>query len=171
MMTLGTDEGCESLGPRLETDIGHHGADRFLDRPCIQAPRIHPFQPHHAGVVPEFGMQLFPPDIDGVEAACSALQEHLGEASCGSADIERDEALGVEAEGVERAASLSPPRETKGDPCASTMRRAPGSIIAPGFSARSPSTLTAPRRIRSAARERVRASPLSTKIRSSRIFL
>jgi hypothetical protein len=116
-------------------------------------------------------MQLFPPDIDGVEAACSALQEHLGEASCGSADIERDEALGVEAEGVERAASLSPPRETKGDPCASTMRRAPGSIIAPGFSARSPSTLTAPRRIRSAARERVRASPLSTKIRSSRIFL
>ena len=166
-MTLGTDEGCESLGPRLETDIGHHGADRFLDRPCIRAPRIHPFQPHHAGVVPEFGMQLFPPDIDGVEAACSALQEHLGEASCGSADIERDEALGVEAEGVERAASLSPPRETKGDPCASTMRRAHRCRLQRTL----PVYAHRPEADQVGGARAGEGSPLSTKIRSSRIFL
>ena len=53
-------------------------------------------------------MKLVPPDIDGVDAGSAALEQHLGKASGRGANIERDEALRVEAEGVERRCQLEP---------------------------------------------------------------
>ena len=53
-------------------------------------------------------MKLVAPDIDGVDAGSAALEQHLGEASGRGANIECDEALRVEAEGVERRCQLEP---------------------------------------------------------------
>ena len=47
-------------------------------------------------------MQLVPPHIDCEDAGSAALEQHLGEASGRGANVERDEALRVEAEGIER---------------------------------------------------------------------
>ena len=53
-------------------------------------------------------MKLVAPDIDGEDAGSAALEQHLGEAPGRGANIERDEALRVEAKSVERRCQLEP---------------------------------------------------------------
>ena len=60
------------------------------------------------GSLAELGVKLVAPDIDGEDAGSAALEQHLGEASGRGANIERDEALRVEAEGVQRRCELEP---------------------------------------------------------------
>ena len=72
-------------------------------------------------------MKLVAPDIDGVDAGSAALEQHLGEASGRGANIERDEALRVEAEGVERRCQLEPAAgDERRDASASTDKAGAG---------------------------------------------
>ena len=59
-------------------------------------------------------MQLVASDIDGEHTLRPAGEQYLGEASGRGADIERDEALGVEAEGIESGGELEAPARDEG---------------------------------------------------------
>ena len=57
-------------------------------------------------------VQLVVADIDGIDAGRPALQQHLGEATGGRAEIEAHLASGVDATRLEPATSFSAARET-----------------------------------------------------------
>jgi hypothetical protein len=51
-------------------------------------------------------MQLIPADIDRIDAAGAAREEHLGKPASRGADIEAGAAADVEREGIERRGKL-----------------------------------------------------------------
>ena len=96
----------QCFGQADEADIGHdsrHGAsdDRSIDTPCIGL-----LQHHDPWIVAELGMQLVPADIHGEHAGSPALEQNLSEAAGRGANVKRDGALRVEAEGVKPGGEL-----------------------------------------------------------------
>ena len=70
--------------------------------------RVELFLDDDAGIVAEFPDQLIRPDIDGVDAQGTALEEAVREAAGGCADVDADPTGRVNLEGVERALEFQP---------------------------------------------------------------
>ena len=85
-----------------EAHIGDDGAHRRLDDLGAEAPRIGRLQHHDQGLGAELSVELSVADIDGEDLPSTAGDEYMGEAAGRGADIERDPAQRIEAEGVER---------------------------------------------------------------------
>ena len=74
-----------------DDDIGPRGQPLALEFADIGF--FHRYDP---GVIAQRGMQLAAPDIDGEDEARAVLQQHLGEAAGGGADVEADMALDLD---------------------------------------------------------------------------
>ena len=70
---------------------------------------------HHPGIRPERVSQLSSPHVESIDTAGAALQQTVGEAAGGGADVEAGATGRVDAEGVERAGELlaAPGHETR----------------------------------------------------------
>ena len=109
-------------------------------------------------------MELAVADIDGEDLPSAAGDEYMGEAAGRGADIERDPAQRIEAEGVEGGRELKAAAGDVGVRAGADRDFGPLPTSAPGFSTATPPTFTSPSLIRSAARDRVAARPFSTTI-------
>ena len=114
----------------------------------------------HARVLAQARVDLAVGDVDGGDPRGAALEQAVGEAAGGGADVDAVVAGEVDPERVERVSSLIPPRETNRGR-AETISSAPGSTSWLGRSATGPSVpiLTSPARTAPAAAEREGKSP------------
>ena len=69
----------------------------------LKRARVDAFVQHHARVGAQFPIELAGADIDGVNARGAGLQQGVGEAAGGGADIEADLAGDVDGEVAQRA--------------------------------------------------------------------
>src|SRR5581483_11473079 len=76
---------------------------QLRERSCI-----HALEHGHAFVVADLRVELPVADVERDHAPGSTLQQHVGEASCRGAEVERVEPAHVDAEGVERVRELVP---------------------------------------------------------------
>ena len=79
----GQDQGCGD-----EADIAHRKIHGFADLIEGQMARVDAFVHHHARIVAQFPVELSVPDVDGMHADRSVLQQAIGEAAGGRADIQ-----------------------------------------------------------------------------------
>ena len=104
--------GVDATGGRTrrEGDEGH--VDRRRGRRARRASRrvsvagVRPLHRHDPRVAPERLGQLAATDVERVDAGRAALQQDVGEAAGGGADVEADEAGRVDPEGVQRGGQL-----------------------------------------------------------------
>ena len=110
-------------------------------------------------------MELAVADVERDHPGGARLQQAVGEAAGRGADVEAVLAGDVDAEGLERRASFSPPRETKRGP-RSTSSSALSSTCSPALEC----PFTRPARTSACACERLSASPRSTSSTSRRFL-
>ena len=91
---------------RYEAHIDDDRIRRFAKRVRRQRSRVDAFERADARVGRKARIELSVADIDGDDLRRAARQQDVGEASGRSADIEADEARGIEPEGVERSDKL-----------------------------------------------------------------
>ena len=73
-----------------------------------QPARVEPFVRAHPRVGGEARVELAVADVDRDHRTRAAREQHVGEAAGRGADVEAGEAVGIEAEGVERRGELDP---------------------------------------------------------------
>ena len=93
----------KDIGERNEGQIHHREMHFFADVLRRHEAGVELFFDDHAWVVAQFPDQLVGADIHGMDAGGAALQQAVGEATGGSADIDADPAVGVDGEGIESA--------------------------------------------------------------------
>ena len=72
----------------------------------VEVARVHLLLDDHARIVAQFPIELAGADIDGVDARRAALQQAIGEAAGGGADVEADLARDIDREMIERGFQL-----------------------------------------------------------------
>ncbi len=81
------------------------------NRRPVEGPGVPSLQAGDPGIVPERGMKLLAPHIDGVDMGRAALEQDIREPAGGRADVEADPPRRLEPEGVEGSLQLqSAPR-------------------------------------------------------------
>ncbi len=93
---------------RNEAHVDDDRIRRFAKRDRCQRARIDPFERADARVRRKARIELSVTDIDGDDLRRAARKQDVGEASGRGADVEADEALRIEREGVERGGKLDP---------------------------------------------------------------
>ena len=81
---------------RDERDVRHDEVDRL--RKIDTLARVHPFHHHDARILAQLPVELALPDVDRVDPDGAALQQAVGEAAGGRADVERHATGDVEAQ-------------------------------------------------------------------------
>ena len=76
------------------------------------------FDDDDAEIVTEFLVELAVSDVDGVDLLRAALEEAVGEAAGGGADVEPGHSRGVDSEGVEGVGQLDAPASYVGETAA-----------------------------------------------------
>ena len=94
--------GGQGLRHRDEADVGDDGADVSGNLGACQGACIATFQVRDTRVAGDARAELGMTDIDGINVCRTALQQNLGEAAGGGADIKRGPACGIET-GIDRA--------------------------------------------------------------------
>ena len=89
---------------RDERDVGDHEIHGLFDGHTLA--RVHALVDDDARVLAQAPIELALPDVDGVHARGSALQQHIGEATGRRADVDGDLSGHVEAERVEGTGQL-----------------------------------------------------------------
>jgi hypothetical protein len=102
------DESRKNEGDRDEADVADDETDRLADIGGLQIARVSALVKNHAGVGSEFPIDLAGSGIDAMHAQSAVLEQAIGEASGGSADIEADFLLWIDGELAERGFELEP---------------------------------------------------------------
>src|SRR5687767_7864437 len=89
-----------------EAHIGGDGPDRLWNDVVIERARVGLLKRDHARIGAKLGMQLAASDFHGKDPLGAAFQQYFREAPGRGAEVERDAAGWVEAEGVERGGEL-----------------------------------------------------------------
>ena len=88
---------------RDEGDVDHAKVDRLGNVGAREVAGVQMFAHDHARIVADFPGELAVADVDRVNLRRAALQEAIGEAAGGRADVERGHAGGIDREMIERA--------------------------------------------------------------------
>ena len=96
------------LDEREVGDVDRDDVDRFGDHCERQVAEVRALEVHHSRIATERTEQLAVSGVDGVDTEGSGPEEDLREASGGRADIERNDAANLDAEGIERRLELAP---------------------------------------------------------------
>ncbi len=91
---------------RDEADVDGDDVGGIAEAGGIELANVGAFERHDLRPVAQARMQLVAADVDRVDPARAARQQHLGEAAGRGADVEADAAGDVEAEPVERMREL-----------------------------------------------------------------
>ncbi len=96
---------------RNERHVDRHQSERpGLDWQVLRSepPRVGAFDDDDPWVGANLPVELVVADVEGDNPGRAALQQHVGEAARGSADVEGNNAGGINAKGVERVRKLEP---------------------------------------------------------------
>ena len=97
---------AEDLGQRDEGDVDRDERDRLGKAVGRQLPGVGLLHRHDPCVSAKRLGELTATDVDGVDAARTALQEHVGEAASRGSDVEADLTGWIDPERVERGREL-----------------------------------------------------------------
>jgi hypothetical protein len=126
------------------------------------------FQRDDARLALQAGVQLALADIDRVNLGRAAREQDVGEAAGGRADIETDEASGIDAEAIEPLDEFESAARDPGVG-ASALISAPGGSMSEGLRTGAPLAATRPASMASRALARLSNRPRSTSRRSARV--
>ena len=138
---------------------------------AVERARVDAFADEDARIAAKPPVQLIAADIDRDDVSGAALQQHVGEASCRCADVERRAPGDLDGEGVERVREL---HAASTDIRVIGLRRARRALLcdrAPALKTTWPSTLTCRARINARARSRDGARPRSTSATSNLVLV
>jgi len=96
----------------MEDTSDHHDPGALRQRLRSQVADVAAIEDEHPRIGGDPRGELAVADVDAEDPRGPTLEENVREASGRRAHVERYPAGGVDTEGVERVASLSPPRET-----------------------------------------------------------
>jgi hypothetical protein len=138
-------DGRQDLGQRDEGDVDRRQAGGEGQVGGRELAGVEPLDHGHARILAHAQVDLAVGDVDRGDPGGAALQQAVGEAAGGGADVEAVAARDVDAERLERVLELDPPA---GDEARrlSSLRSASGSTSWLGRSATGPSSPTGPRR-------------------------
>src|SRR5690606_33144829 len=91
---------------RDERDVDDDDVDRAGELRGREIPRVAPLDDDHARIISQPPVELTVTDVERDDPAGAALQQHVGEAAGGGADVERLSPLDGNAKGVERVRQL-----------------------------------------------------------------
>jgi len=95
------------FGEREVGDVDRDDVDCFRDECACQSAEVRALEVHHARVAPERTEQLAVADVDRVHATRALPKKDPREAAGRRADVERDAAVNVHAEGSEGCLELA----------------------------------------------------------------
>ena len=170
----GRERGGDRTEHEPERDERHveRDSDRLGESSAVSVAGVRPLHGDDPGVLAQPFGELSAPDVDGVDAGGTALQQDVGEATGRRTDVEADAARRVDLERIEGGGQLVAAARDVRLPLDDGRRGVAGSRRSPGLRSRrapSPSpTRTLPASTSACARVRVSTRPRSTRSWSSR---